>query len=301
MLSRRLFSAAIIVSIMIFLTWLDFFLGRPEMLGRPGLVLAILSIGISVVAAGELVHMWRSEEIKLRYSVACYGTLIMTTFAFVPLFWSFPVDCPIGVFGWAVIGMTCATGTAFCFEMRFSELDRDSVTRLAYYVLTLGYLAILFGFLAPHRLLEQNNLLGIFSIVSLITTVKLSDACAYFAGKSMGTVKLAPRLSPNKTVQGGVGAVLGGVLGAMFMVYVIAPYLFQFELGRPMWWVIAYGVALTLAGMFGDLAESYLKRTAQCKDSSSWFPGLGGALDVIDSLVAAAPVSFLMWMIDVSA
>jgi phosphatidate cytidylyltransferase len=301
MLSRRLFSAAIIVSIMIFLTWLDFYLGKPEVLGQPGLVMALLCMAVSVIAAGELVSMWKAEDLRLRASVGCFASLIMTTFCVVPLFFEFPVDCPIGTFGWPVIGMTCAVGTAFAYEMWFSELDRQAVTRVAFYVLGLGYLLILFGFLAPHRLLERNNLLGIFTIVSLITTVKLSDAFAYFIGKSFGTKKLAPKLSPGKTIQGGLGAILGGVLGAMLMMYVIAPYLFQLEVGKPFWWVVIYGVALTVAGMFGDLAESFLKRTAQTKDSSSWFPGLGGVLDVIDSLIAAAPVSFVMWMIETSA
>ena len=128
-------------------------------------------------------------------------------------------------------------------------------------------------------------------------TVKLSDAVAYFVGKAFGTKKLAPRLSPGKTIQGGLGAILGGIVGALFMVYVIAPFLYQIEIDKSVGWVLVYGVALTVAGMFGDLAESFLKRTADCKDSSSWFPGLGGVLDVIDSLIAAAPVSFVMWLI----
>ena len=181
--------------------------------------------------------------------------------------------------------------------MKFSKLDREAVERTAFYVLGLGYLLLLVGFLAAHRLLNRDNLLGIFSIVSLIVTVKVSDATAYFVGKAFGTKKLAPRLSPGKTVQGGLGAILGGVLAALVMVYVIAPYLYQIEIAKPLWWVFVYGISLTVAGMFGDLAESFLKRTADCKDSSSWFPGLGGILDVIDSLIAAAPVSFVMWLI----
>lgn len=297
MLSRRLFSAAIIVSVMIFLTWLDFYLGKPEVLGRPGLVLSFLVMVVSIIASGELAQMWRTKELNLKASIACISSLIMTTFAVIPLLFVFPADCPIGAFGWSVIGFTTAIGLVFSYEMWFNELNRDAVTRLAFYVLGLGYLMILFGFLAPHRLLERDNLLGIFAIVSLIATVKLSDSFAYFIGKAFGTTKLAPKLSPGKTVQGGLGAILGGIGGALLMMYVIAPYLFQLELNHSIGWVVVYGIALTIAGMFGDLAESFLKRTAECKDSSSWFPGLGGVLDVIDSLIAAAPVSFLMWMI----
>ena len=297
MLSRRLFSAAIIVSVMIFLTWLDFYLGKTEILGRPGLVIAGLMILVSTLAAGELVNMWRTESLELKTSVGAFCALIMSSFAVVPLAVTFPVDCPIGNFGWPMLGFAMAIGTAFLFEMKFSQLDRAAVERLAFYVLGLGYILLLVGFLAAHRLLERDNLLGIFSIVSLIVTVKLSDAVAYFVGKAFGTKKLAPRLSPGKTIQGGLGAILGGIVGALFMVYVIAPFLYQIEIDKSVGWVLVYGVALTIAGMFGDLAESFLKRTADCKDSSSWFPGLGGVLDVIDSLIAAAPVSFVMWLI----
>ncbi len=297
MLSRRLFSAAIIVSVMIFLTWLDFYLGKTEILGRPGLVIAGLMILVSTLAAGELVNMWRTESLELKTSVGAFCALIMSSFAVVPLAVTFPVDCPIGNFGWPMLGFAMAIGTAFLFEMKFSQLDRAAVERLAFYVLGLGYILLLVGFLAAHRLLERDNLLGIFSIVSLIVTVKLSDAVAYFVGKAFGTKKLAPRLSPGKTIQGGAGAILGGIVGALFMVYVIAPFLYQIEIDKSVGWVLVYGVALTVAGMFGDLAESFLKRTADCKDSSSWFPGLGGVLDVIDSLIAAAPVSFVMWLI----
>ena len=297
MLSRRLFSAAIIVSVMIFLTWLDFYLGKTEILGRPGLVIAGLMILVSTLAAGELVNMWRTESLELKTSVGAFCALIMSSFAVVPLAVTFPVDCPVGNFGWPMLGFAMAIGTAFLFEMKFSQLDRAAVERLAFYVLGLGYILLLVGFLAAHRLLERDNLLGIFSIVSLIVTVKLSDAVAYFVGKAFGTKKLAPRLSPGKTIQGGAGAILGGIVGALFMVYVIAPFLYQIEIDKSVGWVLVYGVALTVAGMFGDLAESFLKRTADCKDSSSWFPGLGGVLDVIDSLIAAAPVSFVMWLI----
>ena len=99
MLSRRLFSAAIIVSTMIFLTWLDYYLGKAETWGRPGMVLAVLTMLVSMVAAGELVNMFRTESLKLRTSVGCFCALIMSAFAVVPLLIEFPVDCPIGNFG----------------------------------------------------------------------------------------------------------------------------------------------------------------------------------------------------------
>ena len=59
--------------------------------------------------------------------------------------------------------------------------------------------------------------------------------------------------------------------------------------------VLAYGALLAVAGMAGDLAESLLKRDMQCKDSSTWLPGLGGVLDIIDAVLFAGPVAWLCW------
>ena len=156
---------------------------------------------------------------------------------------------------------------------------------------------MLFGTLVPHRLLLGDNSLGLISIITLIATVKLSDSFAYFVGKSIGTIRLAPKLSPGKTWQGSAGALAGGCIAAAICVYVVAPLVFQSTIHKPWWWFLLYGLLVTLAGMLGDLAESLLKRDAECKDSSTWIPGMGGVLDVIDSLVFAAPVSYFLWVI----
>ena len=119
---------------------------------------------------------------------------------------------------------------------------------------------------------------------------------AYFVGKSLGRTKIAPVLSPKKTLEGAFGAVLGGVGGAALMFYVIGPQIFKVTQVPSFLFVLLYGLSVTVAGMIGDLAESYIKREAQIKDSSSWLPGLGGVLDVADSLVFSAPISMLILM-----
>ena len=86
-------------------------------------------------------------------------------------------------------------------------------------------------------------------------------------------------------------------MGAAIVVFLVAPFIMGITIPKPWWWFIVYGLAVTAAGMVGDLAESLLKRDARIKDSSSWLPGLGGILDVIDSLVFAAPVSYVLWLI----
>jgi len=279
-LGRRLFSAAILITLMVSLLYFDFWLGDVEWCQRSGLLLAVLCLIAATAAADELSNLWHSADPHPS------------------------ADCPIGKLGWVLFGIAGAVLLTFAWEMFRFDADQaaeseDSpvANRIARSSLAFVYIAMLFGFVLPHRQIQDDNHLGVAAIVLIITTVKLSDAVAYFAGKSLGSRKLAPALSPKKTVEGGIGALIGGVVGAAFAVWVAAPFIVGVTVPKPWWWVVLYGVVVTMAGMIGDLAESLLKRDAKTKDSSSWLPGLGGVLDVIDSLVFAAPVSYVLWLV----
>ena len=105
---------------------------------------------------------------------------------------------------------------------------------------------------------------------------------------------MAPVLSPGKTVEGAVGALLAACLGACVCYAFVVPAIVGKEAERgPLWGWLLFGLVVAIAGMIGDLAESLLKRDAGRKDSSRWLPGLGGVLDILDSIVfAAAPAYF---------
>jgi phosphatidate cytidylyltransferase len=121
--------------------------------------------------------------------------------------------------------------------------------------------------------------------VLLFWIVWLSDAAAYTVGSLAGRHKLAPSISPGKTVEGAVGAVAVAVAAAL-----VARIWFFTRLSLRD--ALALGFLLGVAGMVGDLAESLLKRSAGVKDSGWLFPGHGGMLDRADSLLFAAPVLF---------
>jgi phosphatidate cytidylyltransferase len=287
---------------MLLLLWLDFWLGTDQVLSRPGLVLAFLGIVSAGLAAGELGHLWQSAPDNPDRKTLVAGSVAMVAISCAPVLWQdYPADCPIGKFGWPFSGMIFALVLTFIFEMRrfgHEQMATGQVTnRISRSALSFAYLNFLFGFLIPHRLMQDNNSIGLIAIVLLISTVKLSDACAYFAGKSLGTIKIAPQLSPQKTLQGSLGALVGGCFAAAIVVYGVAPLVFEVTIAKPWWWFVFYGLVVTVAGMLGDLAESLLKRDSDCKDSGSWLPGLGGILDVIDSLIFAAPVSYFIWLI----
>lgn len=118
--------------------------------------------------------------------------------------------------------------------------------------------------------------LGWFLLALLITW--MSDTAAYLVGRSVGRIKLIPRVSPNKTVEGAIGGlVAAGITGAL------CAFLFGIDL-HPLTGFLL-GIVLGAAGMIGDLSESMIKRRAGVKDSGDLIPGHGGILDRIDALV----------------
>jgi len=130
-------------------------------------------------------------------------------------------------------------------------------------------------------------------ILLAITVVMLNDTGAYFGGKKFGKKKLAPILSPKKTWEGAFSGVVTGIIGAL-----ILNVIFDFELG-PWFVLVLVAVFAGIAGIMGDLVESAFKRFAGVKDSGTIFPGHGGFLDRVDSLLFAAPaVWFILYASD---
>jgi phosphatidate cytidylyltransferase len=135
---------------------------------------------------------------------------------------------------------------------------------------------------------------GIFLMLFCLTAVVLCDAGAYFAGRRFGRRKLAPRISPSKSVEGAIGGLVAGTLGALAAKGIFD--LFWPALSAPLGWRAAavMGFLVSVAGMTGDLIESLLKRDAQTKDSGQVLPGMGGIMDRIDSPLLGIPVMYYL-------
>lgn len=116
-----------------------------------------------------------------------------------------------------------------------------------------------------------------------------ADTGAYFAGRSFGRNKLFPRISPNKTWE--------GLAGGLLLSLIVAALLSYFYPDLAAWRWLTLSVIITIAGTYGDLIESMLKRSLQIKDSGNYIPGHGGLLDRFDGLLLAAPFAsfFLMF------
>ncbi len=133
---------------------------------------------------------------------------------------------------------------------------------------------------------------GIFLMIFCLSAVVLSDAGAYFAGRAWGRRKLAPKISPGKTVEGAAGGVAAGALGG-----VTCKAVFDFlwpELSTAFGYGVAalLGLSIAVVAMIGDLVESLLKRDAAQKDAGDLLPGMGGVLDRVDSSLLGIPLMY---------
>ena len=118
-----------------------------------------------------------------------------------------------------------------------------------------------------------------------------SDSGAYFVGRAFGKHKLAPVISPKKTVEGLIGGVLSAVL---FMVVYAIILQFGFHFRVNYGWAIVYGILGSLASVLGDLTFSVIKRQTGIKDYGKLLPGHGGILDRFDSMVVVGPLTEAM-------
>ena len=137
---------------------------------------------------------------------------------------------------------------------------------------------------------------GIFLMVYSLVTVVGCDVGAYFAGRAWGRLKLAPQISPNKSVEGALGGVIAGGLFGLSTKLVFD--VFWPDLSAAIPWSAALGFAflLTIVGIIGDLVESLLKRDAEVKDTGSLLPGMGGVLDRIDAPLLGLPTMYYLML-----
>ncbi|TDY00118.1 phosphatidate cytidylyltransferase [Thiohalophilus thiocyanatoxydans] len=148
----------------------------------------------------------------------------------------------------------------------------------------LAGIGIILGPFVALLVLRHRDPLGPQWVMYLLLLIWVADSCAYFTGRAFGRHKLLYNVSPGKSWEGVVGALLGCLLLA-----VIAGWWFELVVANYLWF-IAISLVVVVFSVAGDLVESLFKRQVGVKDSGHILPGHGGVLDRIDSLTAAAPV-----------
>ncbi len=180
--------------------------------------------------------------------------------------------------GWELLFIILAL--VFLIMMQFTRRENSgAIVGISTTIFGILYISWFMSFLIKIRYLQGG--VGLLSAVLLIT--KFGDIGAYLVGTRFGKTPLLPRISPKKTVEGALGGLFFSILAALacrWLVNLDCLYLFFI------------GIAMAVLGQLGDLSESMMKRDCGIKDSGNIFPGLGGVLDSIDSLIFTAPAFY---------
>jgi phosphatidate cytidylyltransferase len=243
-------------------------------LGPPWLGVAVIAAACSM-ALHEYVTLLRARGLA-PLSLAAAVVMIV---AFAEVAWPRPGIplLPVAL----LVGVGSALHRAHTME--------SSLTSAATTFFGAAYLGGLGGCMAALLILRPIGE-GPWRIVMLMAVIMTSDSAALFAGQLWGKRKLAPAVSPGKTVAGAIGAMVGAVPPALLVRAYGLPEV-------PVRDAVLLGLGIAAAGMIGDLAESLMKRWAGIKDSGTLFPGHGGMLDRLDSLLFGAPVLYYYFLL----
>lgn len=247
----------------------------------PQAVWLFVALAGVALAAGlfEFYSLTKKLELKADAAIGYLGASAL----FVGFLFDAPAKAPDLLIATSVlIVIAVLISQTFRFQRDFSKM----LTGTGVTLLGVLYVAFLGGFLVAMRVGFENSpglstqLLGFFFLVLFG-----SDAGAYFAGRAIGKHKLAPSISPGKTVEG----LVGGILAAAGLAAVSTWWFFP---GLPYQFSIPLACVLAVFGVLGDLCESAMKRGSGAKDAASILPGHGGLLDRLDSLLFGAPILY---------
>lgn len=174
-----------------------------------------------------------------------------------------------------------------CVRQFLAKDNTNGILTISTTLFGLMYVAWLLNFIQKINYFPGVN--GTFYVLYFILVTKFSDTGAYIVGSLIGKNKMIPRISPGKTWEGFGGAILFSVGASM----AFARFLPHKLAGMTLPHAIILGLILATAAVIGDLIESLFKREAGVKDSGGFFPGIGGILDLLDSLLFNAPLMYL--------
>jgi len=188
---------------------------------------------------------------------------------------------------WEALFFIIVLITLFLTQFTRKE-NEDAVALIALTLFGVFYVGWFLTFLLKIRFLEDGHKL----VAYLLLVTKAGDVGAYLVGSKFGRHKLIPRISPNKSVEGAVG----GLVFSMVFAMASRSFLPWMSFST----IFISGVLIGIFAQLGDLAESLIKRDYQVRHSSRFLPGMGGMLDVIDSILFTAPIFYIYLVIVLS-
>lgn len=168
-----------------------------------------------------------------------------------------------------LMGFICGIGVKELYSMTFSQKKKNIILFL------LGTVYVVMGF---YLFLQARNEQGLSFVLLVLFSIWATDSGAYFVGRKWGKHKLAPSISPNKTIEGSIGGIV-----VAWIVAIIFQFIHPVEQNITSLFILV--TVISVAGQVGDLIESAVKRYVDVKDSGNILPGHGGILDRFDSLL----------------
>jgi len=254
----------------------------------------LLIVGLSAVAQYEFYTMMDGAGLPVFRVIGMLGGAAVVS----STFWTIgPEDQQLAA-GYRWENLVLMLTALVVFVRQFPQKDNaQPVSTIACTLLGVWYVAFLMNYFtrlafAWHdgELLHAVGPTGRMMVLYLVGVVKSSDVGAYFAGRLLGRHKLYPRLSPKKTWEGLAGGVVASLCVSLLFWHLTSGVLGKLPLDIVD--AVVLGLVLPVVGVLGDLFESLLKRSSGMKDSGTLIPGMGGVLDVLDSLLFGAPVLY---------
>jgi phosphatidate cytidylyltransferase len=176
-----------------------------------------------------------------------------------------------------------------CVRQLASKASASGITAIATTLFGLMYVPWLLNFIQKINFFPGLGGDGKYFVLYFILITKFSDMGAYLTGSLIGRHKMIPRISPGKTWEGFGGAIFLSTVSSLVFVHFLGGKMFGMN------WIhaVILGIVLSSTAVVGDLIESLFKREAGLKDSGNFFPGIGGILDLLDSLLFNAPIMYL--------
>jgi phosphatidate cytidylyltransferase len=289
-LASRLVAGAAILTTFAAFAWAD----ATGLAGAPPAVwLLPVVLVISLGAGHEAVRLAAAAGIDLAPLLVPAGAAAIATSPAFALRLPVPGD-PLALVGPAAVACMAVVVLAFSTGVARYAAGTGAVVRATGSVAAAVCIGLPFAFMVALRLVDASaprTAASLVPILSLIAVVKAGDIAAYAVGSAVGRHRMAPSLSPGKTWEGCFASLVASVAMAWFVIDGCGGSPDRQPLGG---WPM-FGMLVGAAGMVGDLSESLVKRDLGAKDSGTVLGGMGGCLDLVDSLLLAGPVAWLLW------
>ena len=283
----RIIMGAFIMLSLAGMFWMDLLWG--------GYFICIVAMVITVAALHELFVMTRRVGLQpFQFTGMAFGAALLPYYL-----WSEVLEGLLGPRALAAFVMAPLLALILALMGRACTRPEGlgpQLKNIAITVLGVLYVALPMAFLVRTRFLSEHpggQREGWDLVMLVLAVTKASDVGAYFAGSTLGRHKLAPRISPNKTIEGAVGGVVASVVVSLIMAYGMNIHTL-IDLPHAALATVSFGVVVAVASQAGDLTESLVKRSTGTKNSGNLLPPFGGVLDLIDSFLVAAPVAYFV-------